>query len=274
MMNDPVRGLRTNSTMDSVRSHASMRNQVLMDVATCVCTPEQAIRQKSSGVWRWSAGVIFPSIEDVVVTDDGCLMLPFMSVPRATMSVWVQPGEVRVGIIMPSAMLPMKSDLKELFVRAFDGQPCTRVTRNGDTAMLDWIFRDDFADFDFYCRMLHNPTLSAFFVERLSGVIVHLYMAFTNHLYDADSAGQNFQFDALATETREIEITGDIEAFKSWIHGRSAIVSLRELAHARGRERPAYSVTIRTPKSFHLAAGAYESKGSAFVVTHADVTAA
>lgn len=254
------------SRLSFLRNQIETRRRILQDVISFVCNPSQSISQKSTGVWSWNAGAQFPRVVDTVVTDDGCLVFPFASIDGLTLSIWVQPGEVRVGVIMKRRLMPIKNEMRAKFECAYDGKPCSRITESKDGYILDWIFREGFASHDFYMKMIDDAKCQAVFVDRLSGIITHLYMAFTNYLLDADSKSTGFQFEGVAKRRIFVDFEGDLDFFMRAMSGKAQVDRCEEIDTSGSLK--VYRADMTVPRSLVMTPGPQgDEDGCFFYIT-------
>lgn len=257
---------QSESRFSFLRKQIETRRSMLEDVASFFCSPAQSLSQKSTGVWSWNAGARFPDMMDTVVTEDGCLVIPFASIEGLTLSVWVQPGEVRVGIIIKRRLMPIKGDMKSKFECAYDGKPCSRITESKESYILDWIFRDGFASHDFYMKLIDDEKHQAVFVDRLTGIITHLYMAFTNYLLDADVKNAGLQFEGVAKRRVFVDFDGDLDFFIRSMSGKAQIDRHEEVGLSGSLK--SYRVDMTIPRSAILVQGPQgDQDGCFFCIT-------
>lgn len=240
---------------------------LLREVAAKFCEIARAETQKKVGVWQWNDGIPYPSEEDIAVTDGGSLSftLDIGNTP-VFFSLWVQFGEMRVGVRVPLS-LTSKSGSQDQLSRAFDGNQCNRIVHSPGGHFYDWIFRDGIADLRLMTDSIHEEMLRLVIADRLAGILTHLYMAITNFLIDAN--GLKVAFSRLFSPTRDcrrilVVVSDDVDAFEQWVFpARGSVIS----RHPQENGAVLFLVeTINQIKPSFLTGPCRDVDGSVFVI--------
>lgn len=214
------------------------RGVVLSAVALALTNARLPELQRQGGVWKWSDQIPYPSQEHLLVLDNGCLRFELgLGEHLVTFSVWLQVGEVRVGVKIPNALLAQEA-LREKIGRAYDGVPCQRIERIGAATLYDWIWKDaEFAEFGFMVRSLRDPVLCSVIADRLASIATHLYMAVANIMIEGHSLTVSFKrISRVALKGVAVEVKGSFAAFEAFVR-RSGYAIRKSADSADGRIR-------------------------------------
>lgn len=228
------------------------RQRILETVADRICDPTLQTMQKLLGVWHWSTGISLPNRKDCIIISDGALTAKVLIGNAAPLifSIWAFLGEVRIGVMVPNDLISEATG--DLFKTAFDGQPCTRVTRQTKYTMYDWIFRDvGFASTTLMADSLENSAYEQLISDGIANVSTHIYMSFMNTLIGAGVAVPSANgTTSLAKDIEEVVVDfscverHQISEFEQALSGIGVLVSAVEPQS----DNLAYML-IKTPKS-------------------------
>lgn len=243
-MNAPVRAharpagndltLTVTQGMDVVEE---WRRSVLTGVATSLADPNLPEVQKQGGLWKWNAQIPYPNDEHLLVLDNGCLKFELeVDKQVVVFSLWLQVGEVRLGIKVPNRLVTT-AVIDEKLAKAYDGTPCQRKEHFGECRLFDWIWTDSsFTEFNFMVRSLRDPVLGAVLVDRLSSIAVHLYMAVANILIEAHNLQVSFRvIRRQALKGVVVEVSGNAAVFEDYARRLDYVIRKRMDAE-KGRQ--------------------------------------
>lgn len=202
--------------------------------------------QGKVGVWNNGAKIPYPTEQDIRVVNSESLSFTFKVTDQSVMfSIWMMTGEMRIGVKVPVKLI-QTNEIKQRISHAYDGSDCQRVNSDGADTLFDWIWKDrEFASFDFMTNAIFSEKHTAVIIDRMTQVCVHLYIAITSALIDANklSAGHgvisNKAYDAYL-----ISAVGDMAALEWLLLERMAAV-IKDVDKAGSANAPAiYNVLI------------------------------
>lgn len=198
---------------------SAWRRAVLSAALAGLTNPRLPDLQRQGGVWKWNEQIPYPSLDDVLILDTGCLKFEVDCGGTVVIfSVWMQIGEVRVGAKVPNALL-LSDAIRGRVSRAYDGQQCQRTELIGDCTMFDWIWEDrEFAEFAFMVRSLRDPMLASVIADRIVSVVTHLYLSVVNTLIEGHAFKVGFRrITRVPLKGVLVHIRGDGEAIEWFV---------------------------------------------------------
>jgi len=214
------------------------RGVVLSAVALALSNSRLPELQRQGGLWKWSDQIPYPSQEHLLVLDNGCLRFELgLGEHLAIFSIWLQVGEVRVGVKLPNALLGAEA-VRDKVKLAYDGVPCQRIERIGMATLYDWIWKNtEFAEFGFMVRSLRDPVLCSVVADRLAAIATHLYMAVANIMIEGHSLTVSFKrISRMALKGVTVEVKGSFAAFEAFVR-RSGYAVRKAVDSADGQVR-------------------------------------
>lgn len=202
----------------TIANLSDWRRTVLSAVLAGLTDPQLPNLQRQGGVWTWNEQIPYPSLDDVLILETGCLKFEVDCGGAVVIfSVWMQVGEVRVGTKIPNVLLPAEP-IRAKVSRAYDGQQCSRTETIGQCTMFDWIWKDrEFAEFGFMVRSLRDPMLASVVADRIASVVTHLYLSVVNTLIDGHAFKVGFRrISRVPLKGVLFRISGDPDAFR-WL---------------------------------------------------------
>lgn len=151
---------------------------VLSEAVRAFADPEMQEIQRATGVWEHGGKINYPTETDISVIKTGCMTFIRKIGPEDILfSVWMQPGEVRVGVKIPRVYATTKPQRDKLSAM-FDGKDADRVNDIDQHTFFDWIWKnEEFASFEFMIESIHDEMKAAVLAERISSAVTHLYLA-------------------------------------------------------------------------------------------------
>lgn len=151
---------------------------ILSEVARAIADPEMQKVQRETGVWALGGQLAYPEKADISVIKNGCLNFSRDFANEAVLfSVWMQPGEVRVGVKIPNDFIGTNVH-RETLSKMCDGKACPRIKPVDQHTFFDWIWKDeDFAAFDFMVASIQDEMKAAVLAERIYQALIHLYLS-------------------------------------------------------------------------------------------------
>lgn len=172
--------------------------------------------QEKVGVWTQKKQPIYPSNEQIVRLDNGCLNFSIWAVQdEVVFSMWITHGEVRFGVKIPSSLLVMHSPLYDRICRAWDGKNSQREETIENHIFFDWIWRDaTFANFEFMVESTRDELKSAILADRLASLAIHIYLSVYHALSD-EYEGKVFTSKPEPEGTEYfVDLEGDVSALE------------------------------------------------------------
>lgn len=197
------------------------KETVLNEVARAFTDPEMREIQQKTGIWEHGKDLTYPKKTDISVIRNGCLNFEVaVAGERVLFSIWMLPGEVRVGVKIPNCFITTSAN-KEVLSKIFDGQPCQRVSQIGKHTFFDWIWVNrEFAAFDFMFKSIDDGMAASVLAERIVQILTHVHLAALGALIKLMNfklvGGQIVQD---GQEMWEGIIAGDLDAFAWCLKG-------------------------------------------------------
>lgn len=154
------------------------KDLVLKEVARVFTDPEMQLIQQETGVWQHGGNIAYPKASEISVVKNGCLTFSALIGKESVLfSIWMQPGEVRIGVKIPNCYIGTTLH-RETLSKMFDGQFCERVSAMETSTFFDWIWKnEEFASFEFMVQSMHDELKASVLAERLSQALIHLFLA-------------------------------------------------------------------------------------------------
>lgn len=225
---------------------SAWRKAILETVARSLSDPRMPELQRRGALWKWNEQIPYPGLEHFDIIETGCLKFEVAVNSKAVVfSVWVMPGEVRVGVKVPNVLLA--TDLIRTKIgRAYDGTQCQRSEVIGDATLFDWIWRDvEFAGFDFMVSSLRDTLFADIIADRIAGIAIHLYMSTVNTLIEAHHFEVMFRrISHIPLKAIIVRAGGERKVLDWFITMRRYTIEARQ-DHADG----SFSYTVLMPKA-------------------------
>lgn len=230
------------------------RNNLLASIARNIsAVKDHRENQKEIAVWKHGGQLPYPTLDTIKITASESLTFPAMIGKYGIMfSVWVMLGEVRIGVQVPNPLV-MTQVAENKVSTAYDGKPCSRLSKTDKDMLFDWIWQDrEFASFNFMSEALYNEDNTAVLIDRMTQVLLHLYLSVTNGLMEAHrltaSHGiiSNTEFDHY-----RIEFTKDQDTFEwaATVLMKGRINSITSIKEKRGEyEFDRFIASVLLPK--------------------------
>lgn len=201
----------------SIGSIFIWKHGVLKEVARAFASDEMRDIQKKTGVWTHGAEISYPAEKDIKVIENGCLIFKQkIGTVDILFSVWMQPGEVRMGIKIPNSFISNPVNRSRIS-KVYDGEDCPRTVLLGEHTLFDWIWTDGFADYDRMAESVTNDILASLLAERMVQILTHLYLAVFHEVLDlAKLRVHEGQVISGKMDQWEAHVRGDFEAF-AWL---------------------------------------------------------
>lgn len=208
----------------SVHDIEDWKASLLRHVVDAFACQNQSDIQKSISAWRWSEELPFPYEEIIRINGGSMTFEVSVADVKVFFSVWFTFGEIRIGVRVPNKLLNLSDEgvISERISRAYDGQPCQKITDAVDGRFFDWIFRDHldgFASFSVGVRATQSRATQIAIASKLADVLTHLYMATLNILIE--DAGLKVTIKQIKSPSSvkylSVVIRGDKSAFEYWI---------------------------------------------------------
>ena len=164
------------------------RRTVLFDVIGTIADPKAKEQELASGVWPMVDAIPFPSSAQNFNIVKGCMTFSVrMGDSDLFFSVWLRPGEVRIGAKVPINLINGDA-VKNKIARAYDGRECQRIERMGGMQFFDWIWRNEsWAGFEFMLRSISQPIEASVLSEQMADILMHIYLSVMHAVLDGTS---------------------------------------------------------------------------------------
>ena len=232
-MNAPTLGqvdLTAIATDDHVgNSLDEWRSSILDQAAAVLSDPSQPEFQKKVAIWEKSGLLPFPERKDMTITSNGCMVFDTrVSHYDVRYAVWIMVGEIRVGVKIPQTLIGTDT-LRRKLSESYDGHACSKSVNVGQSVMFDWVFKDNFADFDTMVKSMRDPLLGAVIAQRTGEILTHIYVTTMTILAEANP-GVVIRVEEIAATAKRVKkvvtFSGDQVYFKIHLETRGAKVLL------------------------------------------------